>query len=46
MRNASYKDVAGRLMQELNEEDLDGEVIIAISRTRNSKTSKGECTMH
>jgi hypothetical protein len=46
MRNATYKDVAYRLVQEISEEDLEGEVLRAISRTGRSRISSAGCTMH
>lgn len=47
MRSASYKEVANRLVDELNHEhELDNGVPIGLARKRTSRTSRGGSTTH
>lgn len=46
MRNVTYKEVASKLVQELNEDECDAEVSPIPYRTRRNRTSNVEFTTH
>lgn len=46
MRNVTYKEVASKLVQELNEDECDAEVPLVTYRTRRNRTSSEESMTH
>lgn len=46
MRNVTYKEVASKLVQELNEDECDAEVSSITCRIRRNRTSNEESTTH
>ena len=45
LKNATYKEVATKLVEDMNEEELEGEVKILLSRINNNRTSREVFTM-
>ena len=46
LKNATYKEVATRLVSQLNEEEFEGQVNNILLRIKKNKTSREESMMH